>query len=149
MGSSMETITVGEVYKHLLNNSVWAWRKLADGATQDELPAMVRAEMRRAGKDGQIRYFGSVPNTTQDVNVSAAYWDNAYFSMISFDNNASVAHTVIESSNNPPSDARVLNIRLAQADKVEITWPKISWPHKKLIEIIIWYRKKAQKENEE
>jgi hypothetical protein len=143
--SSIETMTVQKVYAHILNDSAWAWRKLGSGINKDELPHMVRAEMRRAGKDGEVRYFGSIPNTVQDVNVSAAYWDRAYFSAISFDNADSVPHTVIESSDNTTPDTRVLNIRLAQVDKVEIAWPKISWAEKKWIELKIWHQNKTKK----
>lgn len=143
--SALETMTIQKVYKHILNDSVWAWRKLSAGVDEDQLPALVRAEMRRAGRCGDLWYFGSVPNRVQDVNVPASHWDYSYFGSTSFDNEESVAHTVIESSDTPPADAKTLNIRAVQGNKVEVIWPTISWPHKKWIELKRWYLKKTTK----
>jgi hypothetical protein len=139
---SLPTMHVTDIAEYLLNDSAWGWRQYLALSLRRFVKDHVRDEMRRAGREYQVRYLGSPPNSDATIEIGRAYWQHATFddSRI-WDRRSRFFTRVLETGAPIHGGTQAYQHGSAPHADVQKTWPRASFFLRLWVMVRIWIRK--------
>jgi hypothetical protein len=140
---SLPTMSITEIAAYLRDKSAWGWRERRRVTLRQFVQGSVPDELRRAARNGKVRFIGTLPNAADAIEVNIGYWDHATFDDSRIWDSRNEFFTTSYGISTGVANKRILHLRFGRAPREEVMteWPVASLSLQWYIRAIIWFRR--------
>jgi hypothetical protein len=137
---TLPTMKVIDIAEYLLDQSSWGWRQRRRLNLRQFVRDAVPDEMRRAGRGSEVRFIGTLPNSTEAKEINPGYWDAATFDEGRIWNSQNEFFTTTFGVR---GNQNVYHLRFGRAPRIDVmrTWPRASLSLRSTIKALLWLRR--------